>query len=161
MLMLICQSGALFVPVEDILKELVRCEVWLHRWRIIDRLGGLDDGTEEFADALLDQLFLAQRPFSRELLGGVRAPFDGGLNFLGDRPIAGGYVLLVDVGIEQDFRVGDGGEAVAFQAWRLEDIGPALVVLVGTGLPDFGIGADGTLAEPAALVASMANWSLR
>ena len=74
-------------------------------------------------------------------------------------------MLLVDIGVQQNLRVRDGSEAVALQARGLEDIGPTLIILVRTGLPDFGVRPDRdvrdqvlqVLADPAAFVASMAN----
>ena len=70
MLMLICQSES-FRSVEDIIQKFVRRKIRFHRERIVDCLCRLNDGIHQFADALLDQLFLSQRPFSRELLGRV------------------------------------------------------------------------------------------
>ena len=64
------------------------------------------------------------------------------LNLFSNRPIAGRQVLLVDVGVQQNLRVRDGGEAIALQARGLEDIGPTLIILVRAGLPDFGVRPD-------------------
>ena len=70
MLTLNCQSKS-FVPVKDIPQKLVSSKIRFHRRGIIHCLGCLNHGTEQLANALLNQLFLSERPLPRELLGRI------------------------------------------------------------------------------------------